>query len=99
VLKFYLGDQGGKVADTIGEQENKLIGRDKKPAKKSQPDPGASVRPAVVRPAIATDAAKPKEEKNAEKETRTLEDAGNGTAEHVRRALAAEKTERWGGWG
>jgi hypothetical protein len=46
ILKFYLGDAGGRVADSLGEQEDKLIGRDKKqPEKKPTPPPAAAQRP------------------------------------------------------
>jgi hypothetical protein len=46
ILKFYLGDTGGQVADTLGEQEDKLIGREKKksPEKNGAP-PAAGKEP------------------------------------------------------
>jgi hypothetical protein len=52
VLKFYLGDTGGKVADALAEQEGKLIGDKTKQEKKPTP-PAAS---AAQRP---SDGAKP----------------------------------------
>jgi hypothetical protein len=47
ILKFYLGDSGGKVADALGEQEDKLVGQDKKkqPEKKPAPPPAGAQRP------------------------------------------------------
>lgn len=47
LLKFYAGDAGGQVADTLGENEDKLIGRDKKkqPEKKPTPSPAGTQRP------------------------------------------------------
>ena len=44
ILKFYLGDAGGKAADALGEQEDKLVGSDKKkpPEKKGAPPPAPS---------------------------------------------------------
>jgi len=54
ILKFYLGDTGGQVADRLGEQEDSWIGRDKKkqqpqPAKQQEkkftPPPAGSQRP------------------------------------------------------
>jgi hypothetical protein len=47
ILKFYLGDAGGKAADALGEQEDKLVGGDKKkqPEKKSPPPPAGAQRP------------------------------------------------------
>jgi hypothetical protein len=45
ILKFYLGDTGGKVADALGEQEGKLIGDKKQPEKKAAPPPSGTQRP------------------------------------------------------
>ena len=47
ILKFYLGDSGGKVADALGDQEAKLVGQDKKkqPEKKPAPPPAGAQRP------------------------------------------------------
>jgi hypothetical protein len=46
ILKFYLGDTGGKVADTLGSQEDRWIGRDKKQSeKKDAPPPAGAQRP------------------------------------------------------
>jgi len=47
ILKFYLGDSGGKVADALGDQEAKLVGQDKKkqPEKKPAPPPAGVQRP------------------------------------------------------
>lgn len=40
ILKFYLGETGGKVADTIGEQQDKALGRyQPKDARKKEPSP------------------------------------------------------------
>jgi hypothetical protein len=46
ILKFYLGEQGGQVADAIGDQEDKWIGREKKkqPEKNSPPPPAGAQR-------------------------------------------------------
>jgi hypothetical protein len=44
VLKFYLGDTGGKVADALATQEDRLVG-DKKPEKKPTPPPAGTQRP------------------------------------------------------
>ena len=39
ILKFYLGDTGGKVADALGDQEAKLVGQDKKKPSEKKPAP------------------------------------------------------------
>ena len=43
ILKFYLGDTGGQLADTLGEQEDKL-GPAKQPQKKPSPSPAVAKR-------------------------------------------------------
>lgn len=46
VLKFYLGDTGGKVADQIGSAEDRAIGRGKSPpSSKDSPSPATRVQP------------------------------------------------------
>ena len=46
VLKFYLGDTGGRIADSLGDQEAKLVGNDKKqPSEKQLAPPAAQPRP------------------------------------------------------
>ena len=49
VLKFYAGDAGGQLADTLGEQEDNAIDRGKKKAPpstgKEQPKSGGTFRP------------------------------------------------------
>jgi hypothetical protein len=43
ILKFYLGDTGGQVADAIGSQENQWIGRDKKKQSEKKNTPPSAV--------------------------------------------------------
>ncbi|HEY2746785.1 MAG TPA: hypothetical protein VGL86_19285 [Polyangia bacterium] len=52
ILKFYLGDTGGRVADALGEQEAKLVGQDKRkqPEKKPAPPPAAGAQRPVEQP-------------------------------------------------
>ena len=48
ILKFYLGDAGGKVADALGDQEDKLVGQETKrssPKKSPRPRPPARNAP------------------------------------------------------
>ena len=44
VLKFYLGDTGGRIADSLGDQEAKLIGDKKQPSEKQLAPPPAQPR-------------------------------------------------------
>jgi hypothetical protein len=57
ILKFYLGDSGGKVADALGDQEKRLD-----PPKKKSPPPKKQPKPAppVARPVVAGAAPGPK---------------------------------------
>lgn len=86
VLKFYLGgDAGGKVADELGKQENKLIGRDKPQAK------------VVTRP-IKED--KNAEAKGKQTSDATASAGSAATHDRgAPSSVAREETKRWGNWG
>ena len=96
ILKFYLGDTGGKLADALGEQEDRLGGGAKNGReKKSGPRPSAAPR---------SDTAQ-KGGTNAEGEGKARTDvataaAGTGTADgHPAggEARPSASSEFWGG--
>jgi hypothetical protein len=90
----------GSVADTLGEQENKAIGRDKKPEKKDQPPaqkPGAGAQRTDTTSRKGGEGHEEKARQTHEVSTgRTGAPDGDGAVSPL---APAPEAKRWGLWG